>query len=43
MKRNKAILLLLTGLVSTARAREVIPLTEGWRFFFPHPAILRGH
>ena len=34
MKRYIAILLLLTGLVSTARAREVFPINEGWRFFF---------
>ena len=34
MKRYIAILLLLTGLAATARAREVFPINEGWRFFF---------
>lgn len=34
MKRYLTILLLLTGFATTAGAREVFPINEGWRFFF---------
>ena len=35
MKRSiTLLLLLLAGVVSSARAREVFPINEGWRFFF---------
>ena len=34
MKRLTLLLLLLAALVPPARAREVVPINEGWRFFF---------
>ena len=34
MKRYLTILLLLNVVATTASAREVFPINEGWRFFF---------
>lgn len=34
MKRLITLLLLLGGILGEARAREVFPINEGWRFFF---------